>query len=106
MRRMNRGLLPPASTSRAEMFVGMGWVLMTTAAAVLAGRVGAQPFDQCPPVGLDSSCGVLITVNPGGCSTIITPDPSQGPYDGADDTLTGVQNNSGAPLCSITLNQP
>src|SRR5439155_12432648 len=28
------------------------------------------------------------------------------PYEGADDTLTGIQNNSGSPLCSIALSQP
>jgi Bacterial Ig-like domain (group 1) len=52
-------------------------------------------FTQCPPVGLDSGCAVLITVNPNGSTTTAT-DPSQPPFDGVEDTLVGVQNNQTA----------
>jgi hypothetical protein len=51
------------------------------------------PFPQCPAVGLDTSCQVLIWIDPAGAVTVLT-DPAQGPYDGADDTLVGVQNDS------------
>jgi hypothetical protein len=79
---------------------------MTAAAALLlVGRVDAQPFLQCPPVGADTSCGVLFTITAGGCA-VVTSDPSQPPFDNIEDTLTGVQNNSAAPVCSIALNAP
>jgi hypothetical protein len=47
---------------------------------------------QCPPVGHDTSCAVLITIAPNGSTSTVT-DPSQGPFDGVEDTLVGVQNN-------------
>ena len=62
----------------------------------------SAPFTQCPAVGLDTSCGVLIVVNPGGSLTILS-DPTQPPYDGVEDTLIGVLNNSGGPITSISL---
>ncbi|TDQ00653.1 RHS repeat-associated protein [Labedaea rhizosphaerae] len=60
-----------------------------------------MPFTECPAIGLDTSCGVLIQVADG--QTNIYNDASQGPYDGADDTLTGVVNNSSRPVSSLQL---
>src|SRR6267378_6957726 len=60
------------------------------------------PFTQCPPVGYDTGCAVLIILGPGGSKTTLV-DPVQGPYDGVEDTLIGVQNNSGGPVSSLTL---
>jgi hypothetical protein len=60
------------------------------------------PFTQCPAVGADKSCAVLIIFNPDGSPTIKT-DPTQGPYDGIEDTLIGVQNNSNKPVFSINI---
>src|SRR5262249_43486690 len=77
-------------------------LLMAAAPVLLISRVNAQPFPQCPPVGADTSCGVLLTITPGGFS-VVASDPTQGPFDGVEDTLTGVQNNSGGPVCSIAL---
>jgi hypothetical protein len=45
---------------------------------------------------------VLYTINADGSVTTST-NPSQGPYEGADDTLVGVQNNSGGFLKSLVL---
>jgi len=53
------------------------------------------PFTQCPAVGDDTSCGVLIVINPDGTVNIYT-DSSQGPYDWSEDTLIGVQDNCAA----------
>src|SRR3954447_6587175 len=50
------------------------------------------PFGQCPAVGADPSCGILIVVNPGGGLTVLK-DPAVGPYDGLEDTLVGVLNS-------------
>jgi len=60
------------------------------------------PFTQCPAVGADTSCGILIVINPGGSLSVLK-DATQGPYDGVEDTLVGVLNNSGAPASSIHL---
>jgi RHS repeat-associated protein len=58
-------------------------------------------FSQCPAVGNDTSCGVLVTVTDSG--TQVQSDPSQGPFDGVEDTLIGVQNNSSGSIGSLVL---
>ncbi|MDA4117867.1 MAG: hypothetical protein OK455_05930, partial [Thaumarchaeota archaeon] len=50
------------------------------------------PWTQCPAVGADTSCAILIVVNSDG-SVSIYADSSQGPFDGSEDTLVGVQDN-------------
>lgn len=75
----------------------------------LLGLVGAflcygnsWAIGQCPPVGQSPSCGALITINPNG-SLKIQVDPSVPPYDGVEDSLIGVVNNSGATVYGIKL---
>jgi len=53
-------------------------------------------------VGLDTSCAILIVVNSDRSLTVLD-DFSQPPFDGGDDTLVGVQNNSNQPLLSLGL---
>src|SRR5205085_52122 len=60
------------------------------------------PFTQCPAIGLDTSCRILIVINPGGTLTVLQ-DSSQPPYEGSEDTLVGVVNQSGATVSSISL---
>jgi len=60
------------------------------------------PFGQCPAVGHDTSCQILIVVNADE-SVDIYADPSQGPYDGSDDALVGVQNNSAQAVTQLPL---
>jgi hypothetical protein len=60
------------------------------------------PFRQCPAVGLDAGCAILIVIQPDGSLTILR-DASQGPLDGSDDTLIGVQNNSSTTAPSIAI---
>ena len=70
--------------------------------------------DQCSsaiPVGSASGCGALITVSAvdgSGHATSFTAvaTGNGNPYDGLEDTLVGIQNNSGANLTSITLSSP
>jgi hypothetical protein len=113
----------PSSWSR-RMPAGLG---MTTILAVLAGTAVAvlpatahagttikpafsgahstsAPFNECPPVGSDSSCGVLFVINPDGSVTVLT-DPSQPPFDTppVEDTLIGVLNLSSFAVPSLTL---
>ena len=71
---------------------------------LLAGSMSlnAWSIGQCPAVGESPSCGVLITVTKTGALTFQF-DPSVPPFDGIEDTLVGVQNNSGATLFGIFL---
>lgn len=72
-------------------------------AAAAAACVFAAPAQgaTCPAFGADTDCGYLITINPDGS---ITAGPTaQGPYDGSEDTLVGVINNSPTPLTTLTL---
>lgn len=57
---------------------------------------------QCPPIGQSPSCGALITINPNG-SLKIQVDSSVPPYDGVEDSIVGVINNSGASVFGIKL---
>jgi hypothetical protein len=60
------------------------------------------PFNQCPGVGFDTSCEILIVINQqGGVESYV--DPTQRSYEGANDYLVGVQNSSSATVPSITL---
>jgi hypothetical protein len=62
-----------------------------------------------PPVGLDTGCGILITITAasGGATTSFTvvaaSSPTQPPYDGIEDTLIGVLNSSGVTVNSLSL---
>jgi hypothetical protein len=81
--------------------------LLVVSAAVFAAwlapsSASAALYPQCPPVYKDTGCGFLITVTNGGVETVAE-DPSQGPYEGSDDSLIGVQNDSSSPLSSIHL---
>lgn len=59
---------------------------------------GAQP---CPAVGLDSTCGFIINIPASGPATVTA--TGQGPFDGLDDTLVGVTNNSTSTIGSLFL---
>jgi PKD domain-containing protein len=61
-------------------------------------------FTQCPAVYLNNGCQFLITVNNG--TQTVTEDTNQGPYEGADDALIGVQNNSSSPVSQLPLAVP
>jgi hypothetical protein len=62
----------------------------------------SPPFTQCPAVGASASCSVLIVINADGSATVLT-DPSQGAFDGSEDTLVGVQNNSNKAIAGLPL---
>src|SRR2546430_11368058 len=64
----------------------------------------AASYSQAPPVGLDTGAEFLITWN--GTSFSISAPSGEGPYDGIEDTLFGVQNNGTTPLMSLTLSGP
>jgi hypothetical protein len=54
----------------------------------------------CPAVGNDSDCGVIITITDSGASISFT---GQGPYDGVEDTLVGVVNNSSQAISALGI---
>lgn len=75
-------------------------------ATLMVGALSAAPmFTQCPAIGSDTGCQLLITANPGGTFTVAF-DPAQPPYENIEDALVGVQNSSGAPLASLSLTGP
>jgi hypothetical protein len=71
------------------------------AAWLAPSAANAAEFEQCPHVDKDAGCQFLITDSPSGVT--VAEDVSEGPYDGEDDTLVGVQNSSSGPVSSIPL---
>lgn len=68
-------------------------------AAGLASAVSANP--PCPQIGFANGCDAQITLNSGGTATVtLTGQPA---YDGSEDQLVGVTNNSGNTIANITL---
>ena len=61
-------------------------------------------FTQCPPVDESSGCQFLISVTNSG--ETVVPDPNQGPYEGIEDSLIGVVNNSSTPIYELPLSVP
>lgn len=79
--------------------LAVGGLPMATAAQAAP---TTPPFTQCPHVGLDTGCAVLIVINPDSSITVLS-DPNQPPFDGIEDTLVGVQNNSSQSVPAIQL---
>ncbi len=76
-------------------------VITAVCVAWLAPSSASAAYSQCPPVYKDTGCQFLVTVTNGG--EAIAEDPTQGPYEGSDDALVGVQNNSSSPITSIHI---
>src|SRR5712691_8965451 len=95
----------PLVVAALALAVPLGGVLLAgPAAAGTGGTSATPPFDECPAVGSDTSCGVLFIIEPDGSVTVLT-DPGQGPFDTppVEDTLIGVLNKSSFPVSSLTL---
>src|ERR1700759_360331 len=102
----------PDSVSGSHTYAAKGTFTVTITIPHCAGAdqqtdfqtaTGLPPvtFPQCPPVDQNSGCQFLITVTNGG-NTVQT-DPNQGPYEGAEDALIGVVNNSSSPISHMPL---
>src|SRR2546427_584504 len=87
----------------ASLILALGGLAITPAPA--SAQVPTPPFTQCPPVGFDTSCAVLIVFNPDGSRATLV-DPLQPPFDGIEDTLIGVQNNSTGSITALVLSGP
>jgi hypothetical protein len=77
-------------------------VAMTLASLPTRATDGGPMFPQCPAIGADTGCQILLTIGPGGAVNVQT-DPNQGAYDGIEDALVGVLNNSGKAVTSLAL---
>jgi hypothetical protein len=75
--------------------------LATCALCIAPAGASAAAFGQCPPVQKDTGCQFLITVTDSGVT--VSEDNTQGPYDGEDDTMVGIQNNSSKTVTSIPI---
>ena len=77
------------------------------------GTSTTAPFNECPQIGYDKSCGLLISVSNNGETVLqdtnnqasgATPNAgAQMPFDNIDDTLVGIVNQSSKPLFAIQL---
>jgi len=76
--------------------------IATAIAIVVASSSAAYAIGQCPAIGQSPSCSILITIKPNGSLTFQT-DPSVPPFDGIEDVLVGVTNQSGATVFGISL---
>jgi hypothetical protein len=81
-------------------------ILQFAAALALGVVAPSVVLAQCPAVGdATAGCDIVITVTNSG--TTIAAGPSigiaNGTYDGSDDTLVGIVNNSSNPFSSINL---
>ncbi len=87
----------------ALLGIGLGATVVLPASP--AGATTFPDFSICPKIGLDTGgCQTVIVINPDGSPTIATnPGPNSGPFDGSEDSLIGVQNNSGQPISSLPL---
>jgi len=88
----------------------VGAATMVTLLGVMAGTASAAgpvtaPFTECPKVGAAPSCDILLVVNPDQTISVLG-NSSVGPYDGADDTLIGIVNNSSAAITAVTVSGP
>jgi hypothetical protein len=84
----------------------LGAALLGTLVLMIASASSASAalFPQCPPVGLNLGCSQLLVINKDGTATVqVDPAAPASGYDGAEDTLIGVQNNSGRSVSSVNL---
>ena len=103
-RKAQKGITKRLGIAALATVISSGVVVVALATALAAPALAAPspPFTQCPAIGADTSCGVLIVINSNGSATVLN-DPSQGPFDGVEDTLIGVQNNFTATITNLPL---
>jgi hypothetical protein len=106
MRKARRTNVKRPSVSKHGRKVMSLVAAVAIASLAFAGSASASPptppFKQCPTVGFDTSCQILLVVNAhGGLESYV--DPSQGPFEGKEDYLIGLQNNSASTVSSVPL---
>ena len=75
----------------------------TVVLALLISGCASSAFanGQCPAIGQSQGCGILIVVTNTGINVL--EDPDVGPFDGSEDSLVGVQNDSSTTVSQVTL---
>ena len=76
--------------------------IATVATILFACSAAAHAIGQCPAIGQSTSCSILITIKANGSLSFQT-DPNVQPFDGIEDVLVGVSNQSGATVFGISL---
>ena len=76
--------------------------LLASAATSSAVTSTTPPFGQCPAIGAAPSCDILLVVNTNNTVSVYG-DTTVGPYDGGDDTLVGIVNDSAAAVPAVTV---
>jgi hypothetical protein len=97
----------------AIILMSLGFTQGVASAAPAQGQLPKNmptpPFTECPAVGYNTSCSLLINVTPGATDVLqdvnatTSSDPTPGTYDGDDDTLLGIVNNTSSPISQISL---
>lgn len=81
--------------------------VMAVAPAIPAGATTtpATPYTECPAIGSSPSCEILLVVNANNTVSVLG-DSAVGTFDGSDDTLVGIINNSTAAVKAVTVTGP
>jgi hypothetical protein len=98
--------MDPTLRTRSSFPYGVLLAAVAIGGLVVAGSASAAapvpPFKECPRVGADSSCAMLIVIGDHG--TEILTDPGQGPYEHNEGVLVGVLNDTtGRTISSVPL---
>ena len=100
-RRKGRNIIAMAAAGLATSW-GLAIVPAVTASAA---SQPSPPFTQCPAIGDSPSCEILLVVNPDNTVSVLG-DPAVGPFDGDDDTLVGIVNDSAVAVSAVTVSGP
>ena len=69
--------------------------------------IAAPNFSICPNIGDNTAgCALLITLNADGTTSFDINPVNSKPYDGVEDSLIGVINNTASALAKLTLSSP
>lgn len=80
--------------------------IITALAALGIAVPGALAAPLCPAVGISTDCNIILTINPGGTLTPSAGASKFSTYDGSEDVIIGVINNSDQPISSLNLSSP
>ncbi|HEX8976221.1 MAG TPA: hypothetical protein VF781_06890 [Solirubrobacteraceae bacterium] len=104
---MNQSSMARSSWRRLSARTALLTVAVAGICASAASSASAALFPQCPPVGNNQGCSQLILVNHDFSVTVkVDPAAPASGYDGVEDTLVGVQNNSPGDVSSLNLASP
>ena len=89
----------------SALVAGLILVAVIPAVQARAASPPSPPFGQCPAIGSAPSCEILLVVNSNQTVSVLG-DPSVGAFDGSDDTLVGIINDSGKAVTAVTVTGP